>query len=101
MTYNLLEKDIQNQILEYLKLKRIFHFRNNVGAGMMGKRFVRFGIPGAPDIFALKNGVLYGLEVKRPGSKQSPLQKEFGDKMNAEGAVYRVVFNLDDVIKIL
>jgi len=101
MAYELKEKEIQKQILEYLQLKRIFHFRNNVGAGMMGKRFVRFGIPGAPDIFALKNGMLYGIEVKRPGSKQSPLQKEFGDKMNANGGVYRVIFSLDQVLEIL
>jgi hypothetical protein len=101
MAYELKEKEIQKQILEYLQLKRIFHFRNNVGAGSMGGRFVRFGIPGAPDIFVLKNGKLYGLEVKRPGKKQSPLQKEFGDKMIAAGGQYEVVFNLDRVMEIL
>lgn len=102
MGYQLLEKDIQKQILDYLKIKRVFHWRNNVGAGkLQGGRFVQFGVAGAPDVFAIKHGVCYGLEVKRPGKKQSPLQKEFGDKMTEAGAKYMVVTSLDDVMAVL
>lgn len=98
----LLEKDIQKQILDYLKIRGIFHWRNNVGAGkLQGGRFVQFGVAGAPDIFALHKGVSYGIEVKRPGKKQSELQKYFGDRMNEAGGHYQVVFSLDDVMKFL
>lgn len=96
-----LEKEIQKQILEYLKIKRVFHFRNNTGAGkLQGGRFVRFGIPGAPDIFAVKNGILWGLEVKRAAAKLSPLQEEFGAKMIDAGAKYIVLRSLDDCMAI-
>ena len=98
----LLEKEIQRQILDYLEIKGIFHFRNNVGAGKLaGGRFVRFGIPGAPDILALKNGIFYGIEVKRPGKKLSPLQEEFRDSMVRHGGKHLVAFNLESVMEIL
>ena len=98
----LLEKHIQSQIIEYLKLRRIFFWRNNVGAGkLQGGRFVQFGVAGAPDIFAIHKGIIYGIEVKRPGNKQSVLQKFFGDSMKEAGGTYVVVYSLDDVIAIL
>jgi len=98
----LLEKEIQAQIIEYLKLKRIFFWRNNIGAGQLkGGRFVRFGVPGAPDLFVLKEGKLIGIEVKRAKTKLSPLQEEFGAEMQKNGATYIVARDLDDVMAVL
>ena len=58
------ERDIQRQILDWLRLKRIFHYRQNVGAQKIGTRYVRYGVPGLPDIVVVKDGVYIGLEVK-------------------------------------
>lgn len=40
-------------------------YRMNSGAARIGKRFVRFGWPGCPDVLGqLKDGRLIGVEVK-------------------------------------
>ena len=43
MITKVLEKDIQRTILDYLKMMKVFHWRNNTGAVVRGKHFVRFG----------------------------------------------------------
>lgn len=102
MSTVLLEKDIQKQILEYLAIKGVMHWRNNSGAMKTLRGFVRFGTPGSPDIFAVKAGVLWGIEVKREKKgRLSPLQKEFGEKLVKAGAQYIVVTSLDEVMAIL
>ena len=74
----MLEKEIQKQILDYLGIKKYFYWRNNTGAmptmykGRKG--FVRFGDVGSPDIFLVREGRIYGLEVKTPKGKQSDTQ---------------------------
>ncbi len=93
------EKETQKAVLEYLKLKGHFHWRNNSGA-MKTERggFYFFGTVGSPDIFVLFKGLLYGLEIKSTGGKQSDGQKMFEVQMNANGGVYKLCFSLDDVI---
>ena len=75
------EAEAQKAIMEWLAWKHVFHWRNNTGAMMSeykGRtRFMRFGAVGSPDIFALKDGVCYGIEVKGPKGVQSEAQKEF------------------------
>ena len=96
-----LEKEIQFQILQYLTLKNILNWRNNTGALRTERGFMRFGVPGSPDIFAVKDGKLYGIEVKRGKAKQSELQEHFGNRLLAAGALYIVARSLDDVVAIL
>lgn len=96
-----LEKDIQRSILDYLGYKRVFHWRNNTGA-FSGehngtRRFVKYGAVGSPDIFALHKGTLYGIEVKRPGGKQTEAQRLFQFDMEQNGGVYRVARSIDDI----
>lgn len=101
----LLEKDIQKQILQYLEIKRIFHFRNNSGAvkGMYnGKaRFLRFGAVGSPDIICIKGGQFIGIEVKRPGTYQSVAQKAFQTAVEEAGGRYILARSLDEIINAL
>ena len=105
-TVNPSEHAIQNLILEYLATKRLFFWRNNVGSAVFenkktGKqRFIRFGIAGAPDVFVLKQGQLYGLEVKSAKGKLQPSQIEFQKGFEAAGGFYAVVRSLDEVIGI-
>jgi hypothetical protein len=72
------ESEVQKQILDYLALKRVFHYRNNSGAFVDSqKHFYRFGATGSPDIICVIKGQFVGIEVKAPKGKQSEHQKEF------------------------
>lgn len=99
------EHEIQKQILDWLKLKNIFHWRNNSGAMMSsykGKsRFMRFGAVGSPDIFVLLKGTLYGIEVKGPKGKPTLEQLDFGNHMMLSGGKWFVVHSLDDFLAVL
>lgn len=92
------ESDIQRQILDYLALKRIFHYRNNSGAFVdSNKHFYRFGALGSPDIICVINGQFVGIEVKAPKGKVSDHQKEFQKKLEAAGGKYILAHSLEDV----
>src|SRR5437016_1004860 len=87
-----LEKEIQLSICHYLELRKHFWWRNNSGAFKTERGgFIRFGTPGSPDIIVVHVGHPYFLEVKRPGTKQSPDQIEFQKRAEAAGALYNVV----------
>jgi VRR-NUC domain len=93
------ESDLQRQILDYLALKRIFHYRNNSGAFDNGHgHFYRFGAPGSPDIICVIKSQYVGIEVKRPGGKQSEYQKEFQRKLEAAGGKYILAHSLDELL---
>lgn len=101
-----LEKEAQKAILQYLELRRVFHWRNNTGAMVLGegtasRRFMKFGTTGSPDIFILKDGVLVGLEVKSDTGKQSEAQIEFQKNMEKNGGKYYVVRAVDEVVELL
>lgn len=52
---------------------------------------------GLPDIIVIKGGNFVGLEVKRPGAKQSLEQKEFEKRVKDEGGEYYVVHSIEEV----
>lgn len=81
-------------------MRRLFHWKNNT-TGIYKQStgsYIPSGSVGSPDIFVLKEGILYGLEVKREGGKQSEEQVNFGWNMNYHGGRYAVVRSIDDVI---
>ena len=100
-----LEADIQRTILDYLALRGIFHYRNNSGAMVSEykgrKRFMRFGAAGSPDIVCVIGGRYVGIEVKRPGGKQSDDQKEFQARLEAAGGRYLVVHSVEQIHELL
>ena len=103
MNPNVTEKETQATILDYLAIKHIFHWRQNTGA-MRGehkgkKWFVQFGDKGSPDIFAVIDGNIYGIEVKSPKGKMSESQKDYEERFVAAGGVYILARDVDDVIK--
>jgi hypothetical protein len=56
------ESFLQRQILDYLALKGIFHYRNNSGAFDNGRGgFYRFGTKGSPDIICVIEGQYIGI----------------------------------------
>lgn len=61
------------------------------------RRFMKFGVVGAPDIFVVKNGAIYGLEVKAPKGRQNENQIAFQQGFEKAGGKYYVVRSLEDV----
>lgn len=91
------EADIQRSILDYLSYKRAFHWRQNSGIIPIRNRVINMGVVGAPDIFVIKNGAIYGLEVKAPKGKQNENQIAFQEGFEKAGGKYYVVRSLEDV----
>ena len=72
--------------------------RMNSGAARMGARFVRFGWPGCPDVLGqLKDGRLFGVEVKGPAGKLRPAQVVFLERIRAAGGVAFMARDCRDV----
>lgn len=98
-----LEKDIQKVILQWLSLKKIFHYKQNT-TGIF-KKSTQSYIPsqstGAPDIVIVAHGKYIGIEVKRRGAKQSESQIAFQKNLEKAGGEYILAYELEDVIKVL
>jgi hypothetical protein len=95
------ESDVQRQILDWLALKRIFHYRNNSGAFVDSqKHFYRFGAVGSPDIVCVIKGQYVGIEVKALRGKQSEHQKGFQKQLEVAGGRYVLAYCLEDVISV-
>ncbi len=100
--FKVAEKDIQRAILEWLSLKKIFHYRNNSGAfkGSRGQ-FYKFGSLGSPDIIGIIKGQYVGIEVKGSNGKgkQSEAQKKFQEDLENAGGRYILTDSLEELIK--
>ena len=84
------EKQLENQIKKYLFDNKIYHFK------VHGSNFME---PGIPDIIACVNGYFLGIEVKRPGAKntQTEQQKIHERNINKSGGKYILVDSLIEV----
>lgn len=87
-----IETSTKIAIKDYLNLKRVMWWYNLAGIGAH---------KGLPDLFALHNGVLYGIEVKAPKGKVSDHQADFLVQLNRAGAVPIVARSLDDVMRVI
>lgn len=88
-----LEKYIQRDILKWLNSTGLMHWRQNSGALTVGRRLVRLGPNGAPDIVVVvpPSGRFLGLEVKSYKGRLRPAQKAFRDDLVRSGGLYVVV----------
>lgn len=93
------ETDLVNACKQYLTLKHIDWWRNNSG-GLESKQghFVRFGAVGSPDIFALVNNKLVGIECKVGKNKQSEHQKEFEKMLKRNGQEYWLIYSIEELV---
>lgn len=93
------ENVVLKQCLEYLKLNKIYCWRNNVGSAKIGNRFISFGLVGSSDILGiLPNGQFLAVECKREkGGHLSDKQKEFINKINENGGFAICVNSLYDL----
>jgi hypothetical protein len=92
------ESDIQKERLGYLQENGFMAWKNAVGGMRVGKgKVARSRNAGSPDIFAIKGGVFYGFEVKKPGGKVEDHQVIWMMTAKAHGAKCFVVYSLDDL----
>lgn len=89
----LLERDIQKQCIDFLRLDRWFVIN-----------FSRHDCPdiaGISDILVLQRGRYIWIEFKRSGNCQQSKQIEFERVIKKNGGEYVVVRSLDELIKYL
>jgi len=100
----LLEKDVQKIILNICRLIGLTVWRQNTGAVpavYKGKqRFIKYGLKGQADITGLlPDGRRLEIEVKRPGGKQSAVQKHFQTMIERHGGIYIVADSIDAFVQ--
>lgn len=101
----LLEKDIQRQVIEWLNYHNFYAFRFNSGMISTGegktKRMVKLGEVGMPDVLAVKQGQFYGFEIKRPGKEPTFLQNLAHEKLRNYGAKVYTIHSVEELMAIL
>jgi len=98
------ESVVLSGVLAYLSLRAdCWCWRQGVSAGIARSgQFMRSGLRGTPDILCVKDGKMYGLEVKREiGGKVSKDQETWGAKLTAAGGIYAIVRSVTDVEQVL
>lgn len=96
------EKQIENEIINYLKSRRIFAWKVQTvgiydqkigGYRKAGANYMR----GVADIIGIYNGRLLAIEVKSRIGKLSELQKIFLQRVREEGGIAMVARSIEDV----
>ena len=97
-TYHQSEHEVQDQIIQYLRIKQIFHWRNNVGR----KHNLYFGLKGSGDILGITpNGIFFSIEVKDYKGQQSKEQERFQKDVEDNNGIYILARDIEDVVDIL
>ena len=98
------ESDIQNAIRLRLSEMGFAVFRTNVGkVRMPDGRWFNTGLPkGHPDLYAVRSGKIYYIEVKTPTGKVSAEQEHFIATMRDRyGCVAGVVRSVEDAERLV
>jgi hypothetical protein len=100
-----LEQEIQKSVFAHLKQRGapgifFWHpFSGGYRRPIEAKIYKSLGaIAGLPDVMVLKDGVLYGLELKATRGRLTDNQKATLDKMEAAGAITGAARGLDDAL---
>lgn len=87
------EGKIKRQILDWLEMKKIFHWVYQSGK-VPGRRLIRTGVP---DILGAYKGRLLAIEVKAKTGKVSDEQMEFIYQVRMAGGIAFVARCVEDV----
>lgn len=99
---NRLEKDIENEILQYLKASGIFCWKNN-STGIFDptkkcfRRPGRYHMNGVSDILGIYKGKFLAIEVKGPKGVLSPFQRAYIKLINEHGGIAFMARSIEDV----
>ena len=93
------EKQLQNAILrEFGTRSDVRLWRANIGAARIGRRFIRFGVPGQADLTGiLPGGRRLEIEVKSVTGHQTPDQRSFQTMIERFGGLYVLARSVEDV----
>jgi hypothetical protein len=97
------ESDLVRAVLQLLALRKIPAWRQNAGVVKVGKRLIRLGPAGSPDVVAVipPAGRLLACECKAKGGRLRPAQRAVRDNLTAAGAAYLVITDIRDLDKAL
>lgn len=92
------ESEIQKKIIDYMRLKGYFVWKNALGGMMVGGKYmVKNPNAGMPDLCAVKDGITHYIEVKTPKGRLSEAQKKWHATAYRYGVIVHVVRSIDDV----
>jgi hypothetical protein len=77
-------------------------WRNSTGSALSfdGKRVMRFGLPGSPDLIGiLRGGRFLGIEVKAQTGTQSAQQRAFQNMAERMGGAYILARSVEDAMR--
>lgn len=99
------EQQIHKAVVSHLNLRAeprvfFFHCPNEGKRGFVNASALKaMGMTaGVPDILILKDGRLYGLELKAPTGRLTPSQRLVMDRMRDCGAYVAAAFSLDEAL---
>jgi hypothetical protein len=97
------EKLLQNEILRRFGTQTDLRiWRQNTGVARMGKRVVRFGVPGQADLTGiLSDGRRLEIEVKSPTGRQTLDQQRYQQMIERFGGLYVLARSVEDVEEML
>ena len=97
------ETDIMNLIRMNLSESGFTVFRANVGKIKLSDgRWFDTGLPkGFSDLFAVKDGKAYFIEVKKPGGTVSPEQINFIDQMKKHGCIAGIAHSVEEAVELV
>jgi hypothetical protein len=102
------ESDLVRQCLDYLRLRRVPCWRQNVGAARYTNaagraRLVRYGTPGAADVLGVlpPGGRLLAVECKRDGNPPTDAQRAFLRCVAEAGGLAVVAHGVEDLAEAL
>jgi len=100
------ESDIQSAIMcalgQHPRIAWCYVTSTGTFKGLKGGRPIKIGIPGLPDIlFQTVNGLMGGIEVKKPNEKPTPIQFEFLEMISRNGGISGWATNVKEAIEII
>lgn len=97
------ETDIMNSIRLKLSEMDFIVFRANVGkVKLEDGRWFNTGLPrGFSDLFAIKDGKIYFIEVKKPNGVVGSDQLNFIKQMQSKGCTAGIVYNVEEAVSLV
>lgn len=87
----MIESDLQNDVIKFLKKNRVYYFRFQAQSNLNG----------LPDIICLYKGFFLGLELKRDKGKPTELQIKKIKAINENGGISKIIKSVEEVKEIL
>lgn len=97
------ETTLVHDVIKYLRALGHVAWRNNTGAVKRGERWIRFGVPGLPDVLGVRrpDGRLLGIECKVGRNTLDAKQAAMLETLRQAGAIVGCARSIEAVGRIL